>query len=439
MSKIKSRMKIKTTWLLFLFMLSHQTIFPQQILTLGDCYEMTLNTNALSGEKEVYSEISRLNDAILATKRLPTVDAGASILYNSSVIDMKNVLGSLPFPGITDLIKPMPHEQYKLSLEINQVIFDGGTIRNSRMLEKAELGINQAQTESDLYRLKGQVNTCYFSLLLIDRQDELLNSYLDLIEKKITAMQSALLNDMITRNDIDVMIFEKIKLEQQIRENRVLRNSFLKILSELTGHQIGQSTMFTVPVVRALVSDDLSRPELDLFDRRVEQLSAGMKVIESRRMPKAFGFATLGYGNPPGNNFFKDEFAPYFIVGASLKWNIYDWNGTANEKQAMVLRRNILKNRKEDMKDGLRRQLEAKNAEIENLESLIATDTILINLRKKISVSAESQYNNGTITATEFLNQINSEKQAVINHEIHKINLAISRVEYMNIYGHDPE
>ena len=35
-------------------------------------------------------------------------------------------------------------------------------------------------------------------------------------------------------------------------------------------------------------------------------------------MPKAFGFATLGYGNPPGSNFFKDEFAPYYILGQGL-------------------------------------------------------------------------------------------------------------------------
>jgi hypothetical protein len=47
--------------------------------------------------------------------------------------------------------------------------------------------------------------------------------------------------------------------------------------------------------------------------------------------------------------------------------------------------------------------------------------------------SAESQYENGTLTATELLNEINSEKQALINYEIHKINLAMAKVEHMNI------
>jgi outer membrane protein TolC len=414
-------------------------LFSQKILTLRECYDLSMNANALAGEKEAYSLISGLNDANLSKSWLPTVDAGGSILYNSSVIDMKNVLGAIPVPGIADLIKPLPHEQYKLTVDINQVIYDGGIVRNSKLLEKADLGVNQKQTESDLYKLRNQVNTCYFSLLLIDRQKELLVNYLDLIEKRIRSMESALQNDMITRPDIDVMTSEKIKLQQQIRENETMKIALMKVLSDLAGTEISQSTAFIVPEPSLPGDNNLSRPELELLDLRKEQLSAGLKLIGSKRMPKAFGFATLGYGNPPGNNFFKDQFEPYFIVGASLKWNLFDWNKTKNEKQIVALRQDIIENRKNDLSDALNRQLETKNAEIENLKSMIVTDTVLIDLRRKITASSESQYKNGTITATELMNQINSEKQAMINYEIHKISLAMARVEYLNISGKEIE
>jgi outer membrane protein TolC len=66
---------------------------------------------------------------------------------------------------------------------------------------------------------------------------------------------------------------------------------------------------------------------------------------------------------------------------------------------------------------------------------LLESDSELIALRNKISASAESQYENGTITATEYLNEINSEKQAMINFEVHKINLALTQIEYLNISG----
>ena len=80
-----------------------------------------------------------------------------------------------------------------------------------------------------------------------------------------------------------------------------------------------------------------------------------------------------------------------------------------------------------------------KSAEISSLETLLATDQELIEIRKRITSAAESQYENGTITATEYLNEMNSERQALINHEIHKINLVMARVEYMNICGKEIE
>ena len=65
-------------------------------------------------------------------------------------------------------------------------------------------------------------------------------------------------------------------------------------------------------------------------------------------MPKAFGFATLGYGNPPGNGFFQDKFDTYYIVGAGIKWNIFDWNKVKNEKQVITIQQGIIENRKTD-------------------------------------------------------------------------------------------
>ncbi len=105
----------------------------------------------------------------------------------------------------------------------------------------------------------------------------------------------------------------------------------------------------------------------------------------------------------------------------------------------ITLQQGILENRKKDLADNLNRLLDSKNAEISSLKSLIETDTELISLRKKITATAESQYTNGTITITDYLNELNSEKQAAINYEIHKINLALAKIEYLNISGKDIE
>jgi outer membrane protein TolC len=423
----------------FLIILPVSLTEAQKILTLKECYLKAMTSNAIAGEKEAYSAIWQLKDKNLSRGWLPSLDANGSFIYNSSVINMTDVLGSLPVQGIADLIKPLPHEQYKITVDINQLIYDGGAIKGTRALEKADLDINEKQTETDLYKLRGQINGYYFNILLLDRQKELLNNYSELIKKRISSLNAALASGVVLKSDIDVLSSERIKLEQQINENEIRKASLIKILSGLTGIDIDPSTEFIVPAAVLKLSDELIRPELQVFDLRKEQLDASLQVIQSKRMPKAFGFATLGYGNPPGNNFFKDQFAPYYVLGAGVRWNIFDWNKVKYEKQVISLQKGIIDSRKNDLTDNLKRLLDAKSAEITSLESLLKTDKELIEIRKRITSAAESQYENGTITATEYMNELNSERQALINHEIHKINLAMVRVEYLNISGKEIE
>ena len=171
--------------LILVFLPGSFVLKAQKIMTLKECYEKAATANALAGEKTGYSDISKLKDENLVKGWLPTLDANGSLIYNSSVLDMSSVLGSLPIPGIAGAIKPLPNEQYKITVDVNQVIYDGGAIKGSRALEKADLSINEKQTETDLYKLRGQINSYYFNILLLTRQKELLNNYLEIIQKRI--------------------------------------------------------------------------------------------------------------------------------------------------------------------------------------------------------------------------------------------------------------
>jgi outer membrane protein TolC len=430
----KDNMK-KTAPLIIILIMSVTWSNAQKVLTLRECYEMALTTNALAGEKDAYSNISGLRDENLAKGWLPTIDANANFIYNSDVVDFAAATASVP--AMSSLFQPMPQDQYKLTLDINQVIYDGGAIKSAREIEKADLRLNEKQTESDLYKLKGQVNTYYFNIMLLNRQKELLDNYLSLINKRISAMQSGVNNGVLLKPDIDVLVSEKLKLEQQLTENKLRCDALVKILSDITGNEIDTSTRLILPAEPSEMSDELIRPELQMFDLRKDQLSAGLKMVQSKRMPRAFGFATLGYGNPPGQNFFNDSFDTYYVIGAGIKWNIFDWNKARNEKQVISLQQGIIENRKNDLADNLKRQLESKRSEINSLRELVKTDTELIELRKRITSSSESQYENGTITATEYMNELNAEKTVSINYEIHRISLALAGIEYMNISGQE--
>jgi len=424
-------MKPRIRILLLITILASPLLHGQKAITLRDCYDMAAKRSSLAGEKEANNSIWQLRDENLSKSWLPTLDANGSVVYNSEVVDLSAQFSGLPLPAVP----LMPHDQYKVTIDINQMIYDGGAVKKARAVEQADLKVNQQITETDLYKLRGQINSCYFSILLIGRQKELLGSYLDLILKKLRSMQSGVENGMLLKSDIDVMASEKIKIEQQLAEAEIKRLSLIWVLSDLTGEPINEDSNFILPRITESPDTILLRPELMVFDLRKEQLEAGLGIIQTRRMPKAFGFATLGYGNPPGSNFFRAEFAPYYIVGAGVKWNIWDWNKVNNEKQQIKIQQVILENRKSDLTDNLRRSLDLKESEIKSYENAISRDEELIGLRKRITATAESQYGNGSITATELLNEMNSEKQAEISSEIHKINLEMAKVEYLNISG----
>jgi outer membrane protein TolC len=176
-------------------------------------------------------------------------------------------------------------------------------------------------------------------------------------------------------------------------------------------------------------------PDLQIFDVRSKQLEVSKDLLKNQRMPKAFGFAQLGYGNPPGTNFFSENPDTYYSVGVGMKWNIFDWNKNSNERKSLTIQQQLIDIRKSAVEEALERVLKVKKAEIASLREVSKSDDTLIAIRKRIVVTAESQMKNGTITATQYLTELNGEKQAVINAGMRHINIARAEAEYINLTG----
>ena len=188
---------------------------------------------------------------------------------------------------------------------------------------------------------------------------------------------------------------------------------------------------------QAVAGMDLKdNPDLRLFDIRSRQLELSKNLLKTQRMPRIFGFAQAGYGNPPGNNFLSDNPDVYFSVGAGLKWNIYDWGKNSNDRRSLTLQQQLIDIRKSAAAEALQRLLTLKLAEIESVQGAAARDEELIDIRRRIAATAASQLENGVITASQYMTELNSEKQAVIAAEARKIIIARAETEYLYITGY---
>jgi len=138
----------KRILILFIFLVPWILVATgQRVVTLKECYEKAYASSPVSRENDLLTGIWELKDKNISRSWLPSLDAGGHFIYNSSVVDMSDVLGSLPVPGIADLIRPLPHEQYKVTIEVNQLIYDGGASKRGKELEKTDLAISRKPNE----------------------------------------------------------------------------------------------------------------------------------------------------------------------------------------------------------------------------------------------------------------------------------------------------
>jgi outer membrane protein TolC len=151
-------------------------------------------------------------------------------------------------------------------------------------------------------------------------------------------------------------------------------------------------------------------------------------------LPKIFAFSQAGYGRP-GLNMLKSDFTSYYIVGISLKWNLWDWSKTSQDRQSISLQSDMLETRRLSFEKNLRIMLDNSQARIKQLEASLETDSSIVELRISVTGLSTVKLDNGTITATDYINDLNGEIQAKIQLKTHKIQLVQEKVNYLTIKG----
>ena len=130
-----------------------------------------------------------------------------------------------------------------------------------------------------------------------------------------------------------------------------------------------------------------------------------------------------------------NEFDDYYIIGAKLNWNIWNWNKTRNEKTILDLHKQIISSNRETFDQNLATDLEKRMTEIMKYESLLPKDEEIVKIRAGIVETYASQLNNGVITATEYITELHAETEARLNLRIHEIQLVRAKYDYLATAG----
>ena len=174
-------------------------------------------------------------------------------------------------------------------------------------------------------------------------------------------------------------------------------------------------------------NNESARPELSLFDQQTALNVAREKAIDASIMPRA-GFFTQAYYGYPGFNYFESmsnrNLSFNIMAGVKVSWNV-DALYTRNiNKKKLSLNSKMIEVERDNFLFNSDLQSTREKSEIEGMRAIMKEDSRIVELRRNVRRSAESQLNNGVIDATALLTKINDENQAKLNAAYHRIQLA---------------
>jgi outer membrane protein TolC len=397
-------------------------------VTLDYCLSQAIANHPLFDQYDLLTSTSGMKIKNLNKNYLPEMNINGDAHYQSAVTE-------IPFSSPSFTIEPLSKDQYKISLDVSEMIFDGGITKRNKDVEYIDNEINQQNVGIDLYRFKDRVIASYYSIIALQESRELLDVTRQNLESRLKEVESGVKNGVVLASNADIIKAELLKIDQRDIEIDAGISSGYKVLSILTGDTIvaGTKLEWGNPVIQSYVPGH-DRLEYNLFSLQQQKAESLKKVASSRLIPKLWAYGQAGYGRP-GFNMLLNEFDDYYIIGAKLSWNFYNWNKTRNEKSILDLQKEIVTTSRASFDQNLSVDLERRMAEILKIETLLPKDQQIVDLRAGIVLTYASQLQNGVITATEYITELHAETEARLNLRIHQVQLVRAKYEYLSTAG----
>lgn len=412
-----------TKSLIFLVLLMPMINYSQQSLTLVDCYSLVNKNYPISKQIDLLQQKSDFEIKGIKTEKLPKIDFTAKGTYQNQVTYIPN-----------PLIEPLNKDQYRADFNIDQVIYNGGIIDANIKLKQAQTKTQQQQVEVNLYQLKAKINQIYFSILFLQEQKNILNAKQNQLNSRIKEVKTGIQFGAILPASEKVLEAENLKIKQQLQSIEFDKRRMFENLSSLTYTSISESTILEKPLISIDENSEINRPELKYFDLQGQQIEASQSILTKSKLPKISAYGVAGYGNP-GLNMIENSFEPILLVGLRAYWNVFDWNKTKSEKEALTLSSNIVATEKETFLLTNSIQLQELKNEISKSEEIIQTDNEIIVLREFVEKTANAQLKNGVITSSEYLIDFTNLYEAKTNLKIHEIQLDLAKANYQVAKG----
>lgn len=361
---------------------------------------------------------------------LPHLNISGKATWQSEVVEMP-----MDIPGMDINI---PHDQYGLTAEFTQQLWDGGTSRSQKELAEAGAEVKKTQLETNLWPIRSRVQNVFLGIILIDKQLELNRLLRESLERSSEEVKSRMEAGVALPSDLDQVSVNILSCLQQRASLDADRKSYVKILGLLTGRDMTDVEL-AVPQDAVNYVDDgardfETRPEMAFYAAQLKQNEFQRRQLNTLISPKLNLSLQGGYGRP-GMNMLSGDFSGYFVAGLKLQWNIGAlYTRGLDKRKVNADARKIDLTRKSFILNSSV-EAEQKNNAILKARDVLEKDSEIIGLRQRIRASGENQYREGTIKMNDYLSMLDEEYKAKANESMHEVQLMMAVYDMKNTIG----
>ena len=399
--------------------------------TLEECQQAAERNYPLIQQMDLIRQTTELNVQNIEKGWLPQVSASAQATLQSDVTAFPEQIQTVYQQMGIDM-KGLRKDQYRVGIDVQQTIYDGGAIRNQKEVARERGNVELAQNEVNMYNVRHRVNEMYFSLLLLDDQIRLNRDLQELLEANEKKLSTMLKGGTAAESDFLNVKAERMNVVQQLTNLETQRQAVARMLSVFCGIEVKEPSK---PSATAVQLAGNQRPELRLVDAQLRLVEAQEKALNSALLPRLGVFAQGFYGYP-GLNMFEDmmhrQWSLNGIVGARLQWNIGALYTRKNDKAKLNLLRQSAENSREVFLFNNNLEQIQQSESISRYQKLMEADEEIIRLRSQVRKAAESKLRHGIIDVNDLLREINAENAARVQQSIHEIEMLKEIFELKN-------
>ena len=393
-----------------------------QAQTLEECQQAAEKNYPIIKQYGLIAQTTGLTVKNIQKGWLPQITASAQATYQSDVVSWpENMQRMYQQMGLN--MKGLSKDQYKIGVDLQQIIYDGGAIGCQRSIARQEGKVQEAQTEANLYQVRKRVNEMYFSLLLLDEQIRLNDDVKALLlssEKKLVAMVKG---GTAATSDFDNVKAERLSVAQQNESLKSQRQMLQRMLSVFCGIEISNPEKPASVEASASASN---RPEIRLFDNQLKLAEVQEKALDTKLRP-TLGLYAQGYYGYPGLNMFEDMISRKWslngIVGIKLSWNVGALYTHKNDKAKLKAQRELIENAREVFLFNNNMEQIQQTENVSRYRTMMQGDDEIIALRTNVRKAAESKLAHGIIDVNSLLREINNGNAAKTQQAIHEIDM----------------